>query len=90
MTMAANAMIEAVWQAAVNGGLTERCEIDGRIVHGIYERPDETVLDGLAISAGHRLRRVHGQLRPGHGGRLRHLAAEGGGLKCTPRTSTSS
>ena len=50
------AAIERFYAAAANAGILVDAVIDGRTVAVDFRAPDETVLDGLALSTDYRIR----------------------------------
>lgn len=48
--------IEAFYDAAARSGLLEDAEIDGHTIAVDFRSPDETVLDGLALSTDYTIR----------------------------------
>jgi len=50
------ALVEYLYAAAANAGLLVEAEVDGRVVMVDFRAPDETVLDGLALSTDYMMR----------------------------------
>ncbi len=48
--------VEDLYAAAANAGLLVEAEVGGRIVMVDFRAPDETVLDGLALSTDYTMR----------------------------------
>ncbi|MBU65568.1 MAG: hypothetical protein CL858_08970 [Cupriavidus sp.] len=48
--------VEDLYAAAANAGLLVEAEVDGQIVMVDFRAPDETVLDGLALSTDYTMR----------------------------------
>ena len=47
--------VEDLYAAAANAGLLVEAEVDGQIVMVDFRAPDETVLDGFALSRDHQI-----------------------------------